>query len=71
MTDRTYIEYDLDLSTLTEVEQVSLWRFEVLVRTGYPPTVAADVARSGADLHLAVDLVEQGCEPMLAARIVL
>jgi hypothetical protein len=47
------------------------WRFEVLARAGYPSSLAELVARSRADLHVAVDLVSRGCDPELAARIVL
>lgn len=47
------------------------WRFEVLLRAGYPPSLADQIARSRADLHLAADLVTRGCDPRLAARIVL
>lgn len=47
------------------------WRFEVLLRAGYPAELADEVARSRADLHLAADLVLRGCDPELAARIVL
>ncbi|MER3411548.1 MAG: hypothetical protein C4305_04000 [Thermoleophilia bacterium] len=47
------------------------WRFEVLLRAGYPAALADEVARSRADLHLAADLVLQGCDSELAARILL
>lgn len=47
------------------------WRFDVLIRAGYPPRLAHALARSGADLHLAAELVARGCEPQLAARILL
>jgi hypothetical protein len=47
------------------------WRFEVLARAGYPISLAELVARSRADLHVAVELLSKGCDPELAARIVL
>ena len=56
----------------TEDELVESWRFEVLLRAGYPPTLANALARErAADLHLAARLLENGCEPELAAAIVL
>lgn len=54
----------------TEDERVARWRLEQLMRAGYEETAAlilADLAY--VDLHVAVDLVRQGCEPDLALRI--
>lgn len=46
----------------TEKERVEHWRAEELVRAGYDPSDAvALAARHDIDLHLAVELVEQGC----------
>ena len=46
------------------------WRREQLVRTGFAPRLAAAIAKdSRYDLHALIELVEQGCVPALAARI--
>jgi hypothetical protein len=43
---------------------------EKLVRTGFDAELAASVAADRAmDLHALIDLVERGCPPALAARI--
>jgi hypothetical protein len=55
----------------TEQEKVELWRLQVLVKAGYPFRLAACIASSSADLHLAASLVRDGCEPRLAAKILL
>jgi hypothetical protein len=48
------------------------WRREQLARAGYSTEDASTLAERGdIDLHLAVDLVERGCPPALAARILL
>ena len=54
----------------SEQELVAQWRAEALERAGYPDTVAAELAlRPDVDLHRAVELLEKGCAPELAARI--
>src|ERR671934_913043 len=46
----------------TELERVQAWRAGELERAGYPPAAAAKLAaRQDVDLHLAIDLVRQGC----------
>jgi hypothetical protein len=46
----------------TELDRVEHWRAEELVRAGYAASDAvALAARHDIDLHLAVELVEQGC----------
>ena len=46
------------------------WRREQLVHSGFPFPVAARLARdSRNDLHALIELVERGCPPALAARI--
>jgi len=53
-----------------ESERVEGWRRERLERAGYTPVDAAEIAsRTDIDLHRAVQLVEQGCPPELAAQI--
>ena len=56
----------------TEEERVARWRLEQLLRAGYEETAAlvlADLVH--VDLHLAVDLVRQGCGSDVALRILL
>ncbi len=58
--------------TETEQERVVRWRSEELERAGYDLHSAAELAlRPEIDLHRAIALVEQGCTPELALRILL
>jgi hypothetical protein len=50
-------------------DSVEAWRLHTLLQAGYPIAVAERVAQSGADLHQAVELVRQGCEPQVAEQI--
>ena len=60
----TYIE--------TEVERVERWRNEELLRVGFDVESAALIAAEpSVDLHQAIDLIERGCPPGLAASILL
>ena len=46
------------------------WRREQLVASGFPFPLAARPAKdSRYDLHALIELVERGCEPELAVRI--
>ena len=46
------------------------WRRERLVDVGFPRELASRLARDGRyDLHLLIELVEHGCPPRLAVRI--
>jgi hypothetical protein len=60
---------------LIEVQQpgtsaeVEAWRLHVLLQAGYPLNVAERIALADADLHVAVDMLEHGCAPQVAARI--
>ena len=46
------------------------WRREQLVHSGFPLPLAARVAKDpGYDLHRLIELVETGCPPELAVRI--
>lgn len=47
------------------------WRFRVLCQAGYSNDDAFEVARSGADLHVATRLLERGCPPETALAILL
>ena len=56
----------------TELERVERWRAEELMRAGYDPAGAADLAaRLDIDLHRATGLLDRGCPPDLALRILL
>lgn len=47
------------------------WRRGRLVAAGFTPGLAADLACSpGIDLHAVLNLIDRGCPPDLAARIV-
>ena len=50
--------------------EVTAWRCEQLVRSGFPPAQASQVANDPRfDLHALIELVEHGCPPGLAVRI--
>jgi hypothetical protein len=56
----------------TELEKIERWRAEELVRAGYGTRAAGRLsARHDIDLHRAVELLEQGCPPELATKILL
>jgi hypothetical protein len=51
--------------------EVVRWRREQLTDSGFPLSVAARLAKDARyDLHALIDLVERGCRPELAVRIV-
>jgi hypothetical protein len=53
-----------------EVREVVRWRREQLAETGFSSPLAAEVANGARyDLHALIELVERGCPPELAARI--
>jgi hypothetical protein len=70
---------DLEMSDATQIaehdqndrERVESWRLHILIEAGYPLPLAERLARSEADLHRAVALITQGCEPKTAAEILL
>ena len=56
----------------TELERVERWRTEELIRAGYDPDAAMQLAcRHEVDLHRAATMLSQGCPPDLALRILL
>jgi len=56
----------------TEMERVERWRAETLEKVGYDSGSAATLAvRHDVDLHRAIALVEHGCPPETALRILL
>src|SRR5690606_39861817 len=48
---------------------VVVWRTSRLYEAGFPWALADSLARSRADLHELLSLVDAGCPPDLAARI--
>ena len=49
---------------------VLCWRIDQLVHTGFALLLVAVLAKDARyDLHALTELVEQGCQPDLAARI--
>ena len=56
----------------TEQERIERWRAGELERAGYEPAAASLLAsRNDVDLHSAIDLLRNGCEPELALQILL
>jgi hypothetical protein len=55
----------------SERAKVESWRLHVLIEAGYPLPLAERVAASEADLHRAVELLQQGCSPQTATEILL
>jgi len=53
-----------------EWDQIERWRMYELERAGFDIGLARELAsRPDIDLHLAAELVERGCSPELASRI--
>ena len=52
------------------VDDIVRWRREQLVGSGFPLPAAARLAKDRRyDLHALIELVERGCRPDLAVRI--
>ena len=63
---------DTKLALDSELDRVQEWRAEELERAGYPVRDAAWLAeRHDVDLHLAIDLISQGCPVPVAVEILL
>jgi hypothetical protein len=60
-----------ELEVESERAKVESWRLHILIEAGYPLPLAERLAGSNADLHRAVELVDQGCRPETAAEILL
>ncbi len=59
-----------ELQQKRQVLQLVSWRRDQLVHDGFPPRLATRVARDERfDLHALIELVERGCPPELAVRI--
>ncbi len=54
-----------------EPGRVESWRLHVLLEAGYPVHLAERLAVTEVDLHFAVEILRQGCEPVTAAEILL
>jgi hypothetical protein len=56
----------------TELDRVERWRADELMRAGFDPSSAVELAaRLDVDLHRATELVDRGCTPELALQILL
>jgi hypothetical protein len=65
-------EMELHVLEQSEQVQIKLWRTEELERAGYSHRAAGRLAaRQDIDLHQAVRLLERGCSPELALKILL
>jgi hypothetical protein len=63
---------ELDLHVETEGERIERWRVQELERAGYSHDAAVELAgRPYVDLHFAIELLERGCPPATALRILL
>jgi hypothetical protein len=60
-----------ELLEADEQSKVESWRLHVLMEAGYPLHLAERLAATEIDLHRAVALLRQGCEPTTAAEILL
>ena len=61
--------HDIDIAE-TETERVERWRTAELMRVGFAGDDAVSLAaRTDVDLHEAIELVQRGCPPGLALRI--
>ena len=67
---RPGLDMGIAVSTQRQLEEVFEWRCAQLERLGFPPLLAGRVAHDGRyDLHSLIELVERGCPPELALRI--
>jgi len=54
-----------------EPAKVESWRLHTLLEAGYPVPLAERIAGAEVDLHDAVALIRRGCDPTVAAEILL
>ena len=59
------------LGNENEPARVESWRLHTLLEAGYPIPLAERIAGSEVDLHDAVELIRRGCDPSVAAEILL
>ena len=62
-------DMETGIDYLDRPDRVLGWRREVLERAGFDRRLAVLLATSPVDLHALIGLVEYGCPPRLAARI--
>jgi hypothetical protein len=61
---------DVDHRSVVTAEELTRWRRRQLVQAGFSRPLATRVAADSAyDLHALIELVERGCVPELAVRI--
>ena len=59
-----------ELHERTELDRIESWRRERLRAAGFSAEAAEELAgRHEVDLHDAVELIERGCPPEVAVRI--
>ena len=64
------LDMKIETARATESSEVVSWRGDRLVEAGVPLPLATRAARDGRyDVHALIDLVERGCPPELAVRI--
>jgi hypothetical protein len=57
-------------TSVQALDEVVRWRCEQLVESGFALPLAVRVAKDAHyDLHALIELVERGCQPELAVRI--
>jgi hypothetical protein len=74
MTTPRWVDITDRVTTLTTTPPITVeaWRTEVLQHAGYPTELAQTLAHcTNVDLHQAVHLLEHGCPPLTALRILL
>ena len=60
-----------EMTDVHEEQSVLAWRTQRLEDAGFERASAAEIAEHrGFDLHALLDLIDRGCPPELAARIV-
>jgi hypothetical protein len=68
-TEQAILE-ELEFPGPSERDYVERWRIGELERAGFPLPLSRILgSRSDVDLHVAIELIENGCPPGLAARI--
>ena len=64
--------HQLDVTQIDEAwAEVTSWRLHQLLEAGFAPGLAAQTADvPGVDVHALLELIDHGCSPELAVRIV-
>lgn len=58
------------LGSHSSATDFSVWRYDLLVRAGFAPTLAEQLTDDPRiDIHRLLELIDRGCPPHLAARI--